>query len=297
MLLMAYGTPSSEDEIAPYLAAIRHGRPSRPEIVEELKQRYRKIGGHSPLLEITNAQASALQEELNANRAIVRVHVGMKHWHPYIHEVVPQILRDNPNRIVALVLAPHYSQMSIGGYRQALDKTLSNSSSVRVDFVESWYDNPLFHQAVAEKVRDALHKFPASAKVEVVFTAHSLPERILELNDPYPSQFQASSRAVADLVSLDEWSFAYQSAGMTGEKWLGPDILEKLSSYSAGENVLVVPIGFVADHLEILYDIDVEAQEFAKGQGLRLIRSESLNTSPTFIQALADVVKRRLEAN
>ena len=297
VLLMAYGTPSSEAEIGPYLADIRHGRASRPEIVEELKQRYSKIGGQSPLLEITNAQASALQEELNSNREMVKVHVGMKHWHPYIREVVPQILRDNPNRIIALALAPHYSQISIGGYRQALDEALSNSSSVRVDFVESWYDNLLFHQAVAEKARDALRKFPASAKVKVVFTAHSLPERILELNDPYPSQLQASSKAVADLVGLDEWSFAYQSAGMTGEKWLGPDILEKLNSYSAGENVLVVPIGFVADHLEILYDIDVEAREFANSRGLRLIRTESLNTSPTFIRALADVVKRRLETN
>jgi ferrochelatase len=297
VLLMAYGTPSSEDEIAPYLADIRHGRPSRPEIVEELKQRYQKIGGRSPLLDITIAQGSALQKELDPNGEVVRVRVGMKHWHPYIHEIVPQILRDNPNRIIALALAPHYSQISIGGYRQALNEALSNSSSVRVDFVESWYDNSLFHEAVAEKVRDALRRFPASAKVEVVFTAHSLPERILELNDPYPSQLQASCRAVADLVGLDEWSFAYQSAGMTGEKWLGPDILEKLSSYSSGGNVLVVPIGFVADHLEILYDIDVEAQEFAKGRGLRLIRTASLNTSPTFIQALADVVKRRLETN
>ena len=297
MLLMAYGTPSSEDEIAPYLADIRHGRLARHEIVEELKQRYRKIGGRSPLLEITKAQASALQKELNSNREGVSVHVGMKHWHPYIHEIVPQILRDNPNRIVALALAPHYSQISIGGYKQALYEVLSNSSTVRVDFVESWYDNPFFHQAVAEKVRDALRKFPLSAKVEVVFTAHSLPERILKLNDPYPSQLQASSKAVADLVGLEEWSFAYQSAGMTGEKWLGQDIWEKLNSYSSGGNVLVVPIGFVADHLEIMYDIDVEAQEFAKRQGLRLIRTESLNTSPTFIQALADVVKRRSETN
>ena len=297
VLLMAYGTPSSEDEIAPYLADIRHGRPSRPEIVEKLKQRYRKIGGRSPLLEITNAQASALQKELNANREVGKVHVGMKHWHPYIHEVVPQILRDNPNRIIALVLAPHYSQMSIEGYKEALVKALSNSSSVQVDFVESWYDNPLFHQAVAEKVRDALRKFPSSEKVEVVFTAHSLPERILDLNNPYPSQLQASSRTVANLVGLRKWSFAYQSAGMTSVKWLGPDILEKLGSYSTGENVLVVPIGFVADHLEILYDIDVEAQEFAKDRGLRLIRTESLNTSRTFIQALADVVKRRLETS
>lgn len=293
VLVMAYGTPSSEEEVAPYLNGIRRGKSTSPKTVEELRQRYRKIGGRSPLLEITNAQASALEGKLNADGVAARVYVGMKHWHPYIKEVVPKILNEGPQRLIALALTPHYSKTSIGGYKQALHEALSDSST-KLDFIDSWCDNPFFHQAVAQKITDALSKFPASAKVHVVFTAHSLPERTLENNDPYQSQLQSSSQAVAHLCGLNQWSLAYQSAGMKSEKWLGPDLLAELGSSRTGSNVLVVPIGFVADHLEILYDIDVEAQEFAKGHGLKLIRTESLNASPTFIRALADIVKRRV---
>ena len=292
-MVMAYGTPSSEEEIAPYLTGIRHGRPPSPEAVEELKQRYKRIGGHSPLLEITNAQASALQEKLNADGLRARVYVGMRHWHPYIKESVQKILQEGQKKLVALALAPHYSRLSIGEYRQALDEAISRSP-IRVDFVEGWSDNPVFHQAVAEKAREALSKFPSAANVDVIFTAHSLPERILESNDRYPAQLRASSQAVADLLELNRWSLAYQSAGMTGEKWLGPDLAQELGSHPMGSNILIVPIGFVADHLEILYDIDLEAQEFANHHGLKLVRAESLNASPTLIRALADVVKRRV---
>lgn len=295
VLLMAYGTPRSDDEIAPYLTDIRRGQPPSREALEELKQRYRKIGGRSPLLEITNTQASALQQKLKEDGVQARVYVGMRHWHPYINETVPQILGNGHERLVALPLAPHYSQISIGGYKQALEKALSNSK-IRPDFVESWYDNPVFHEAVAEKARSALEKFPAPKEVDVIFTAHSLPERILKTGDPYSSQIQASIQAVANILGLSHWSLAYQSAGMTNEKWLGPDILEELKLRGTGSSVLIVPIGFVSDHLEILYDIDVKAQEFAKSRGLRLVRSESLNASPTFIRALAEIVKARANA-
>jgi ferrochelatase len=294
VLLMAYGTPSSEDEIAPYLADIRRGISPSPQVLAEVRQRYRKIGGRSPLLEITNSQASALQQKLNDNNVKARVYVGMRHWHPYINDVVSEILRNGHERLVALVLAPHYSRISAGGYRQILDKALSNSK-MELDFVESWYDSQLFHEALAEKARVALSKFSDSDDVDVIFTAHSLPERILETGDPYPSQIRASSEAVANMLGLNHWSLAYQSAGMTNEKWLGPDILEALESRHAGSSILIVPIGFVSDHLEILYDIDVEAQELAKNRGLRLVRSESLNASPTFIRALAAIVKARLD--
>jgi ferrochelatase len=289
---MAYGTPRSDDEIASYLTDIRRGHPPTPEAVEELKQRYRKIGGRSPLLEITRTQASALQQKLNEGGVEAKVYFGMKHWHPYISETVPKILQHGHKRLVALALAPHYSQISIGGYKQALDKVLSESK-MRLDFVESWHDNPTFHEAVAEKAGNALKKFPVPEKVDVIFTAHSLPERILETGDPYPSQIQTSSQAVADILRVSHWSLAYQSAGTANEKWLGPDILEELKSRNAGSNVLIVPIGFVSDHLEILYDIDVKAQALAKSRGLTLVRSESLNTSPTFIRALAEIVKAR----
>ena len=294
---MAYGTPSSENEIEPYLTDIRRGRKPSSHAIEALKERYRKIGGRSPLLDITIAQASALEKTLNSEGLETRVYVGMKHWHPYIKDVVPQIVRDGFRGIIAVVLAPHYSHMSTGSYQQALNEALEASHSLQDDFVESWHDHPLFHQAVAEKISEALKQFPASTEVEVIFTAHSLPERILQQNDPYPKQLHSSCQAVANQLKIDRWSFAYQSAGQGDEKWLGPGILEVLKEMSRSAkacNVLVVPIGFVADHLEILYDIDIEAQSFAKAHDLNLKRTKSLNISPTFIAALADIVRRRL---
>ncbi len=299
VLLMAYGTPSSENEIETYLTNVRRGRKPHPQAVEDLKERYRKIGGRSPLLEITTAQASALEKNLQSEGTKARVYVGMKHWHPYIAEVVPKIVGGGFHRMIALVMAPHYSKMSIDEYKHALENAIEGSTQLHVEFAETWYDNPFFHQAVAEKVNEALGLFPVSGKVEVVFTAHSLPERMLGQNDPYPEQLRASCQAVADLVKIDNWSFAYQSAGRTAEKWLGPDVNEVLAKLGRGRdrfggNVLIVPIGFVADHLEILYDIDIETQLFAKAQELNLKRTESLNLSPTFISALADIVRRRL---
>ena len=295
---MAYGTPGSEQDMEQYLTDIRRGRKPTQESVARLTERYRKIGGRSPLLEITNAQASTLERSLRTQGLEARTYVGMKHWHPYIREVIPQIVNDGFHRIIALVLAPHYSQISIGGYKQALEQSLG-SAKVNVALIESWYDNAVFHRAVAERIEEGLEHFPEPTKVEVLFTAHSLPERILEQNDPYPGQLLESCKAVAQRTKLGHWSFAYQSAGETGEKWLGPDILEALQRISlhSDSNVLVAPIGFVADHLEILYDIDVEAQQFAKTHGLNLRRVESLNASPTFISALADIISKRASLN
>ena len=298
VLLMAYGTPNSEDDMEPYLTDIRRGHKPTKDALEDLKERYRRIGGLSPLLDISNAQASALEKTLNSRGVRARVYVGMKHWHPYIREVIPRIANDGIRRIIALALAPHYSQVSIGGYKQALDQSLVVAGNLSVNFVDSWYDHPLFLRAVAEKVNLALEGF--SEGVNILFTAHSLPERILDRNDPYPSQLRSSCQAVSNMLKLDRWSFAYQSAGRTAEKWLGPDILDSLKEISeCGKtvNVLVIPIGFVADHLEILYDIDVEAQEFAKTHGLTLKRTESLNTSQTFISALADIALTRASQN
>jgi ferrochelatase len=299
ILVMAYGTPDSVDDIEPYLTDIRRGRKPTPEVLEELKGRYLKIGGRSPLLEITRAQASAIEKQLGSRGVNTRVYVGMKHWHPYIREVIPKIIDDGYSRIVGLVLAPHYSQISIGGYEQALQEALAQSDGLNVDFVEYWYDHPLFHQAVKERIEDAFTQFSEPEKVELLFTAHSLPERILTVNDPYPTQLASSCHSVGDLVGRKDWSFAFQSAGKTDEKWLGPDIIEYLRDLQSTAHpfgVLVVPIGFVADHLEILYDIDVEAQEFARSIGLQLKRIESLNTSPTFISALTDIVSKRLRS-
>jgi ferrochelatase len=298
VLLMAYGTPRSIDEIEPYLTDIRKGRKPSSQTVEELKERYRKIGGKSPLLEITNEQASALETSLKSRGLDAHVYVGMKHWHPYIREVVPKIVDDGYRRIVALALAPHYSEISVGGYRQALQEALYNVPNVELDFVESWSDNSLFHEAMTKKVKEVLKKLPTSSEIQLVFTAHSLPERILEKNDPYPDQLRSSCQAVATLLNVSDWVLAYQSAGQTDEKWLGPDILEVLAQLSSNSNgtgnVVVVPIGFVSDHLEILYDIDIQAQDFAKTHRLNLVRTESLNATPTFITALVDIVVKRL---
>lgn len=298
ILMMAYGTPSSEDDIEPYLTDIRHGQKPTLDMVENLRERYRKIGGKSPLEDITSAQASALESALRSENIEAPVFFAMKHWHPYAREVVPKILDAGYLRILGIALAPYYSGISIGGYKQALQSTLEGTPDVSVDFVDSWYDNPLFHSAVAERITDAVKRFQDSANVHVLFTAHSLPERILQNKDPYPEQLAYSCQAVANLLNLRDWSFAYQSAGHTKEKWLGPDILEALDKLTLRStpppDVLVVPIGFVADHLEILYDVDVEAQEFAQNRGLTLMRTESLNTSPIFISALSDIIKGRL---
>ena len=292
---MAYGTPASLEDIEPYLTDIRGGRRPSLEAVQELKSRYNKIGGRSPLLDITRAQATALETKLQSENIDVEVYFGMKHWHPYIREIVPRIINDGFTKVISLALAPHYSQISIGGYKRAFDE--ANAGRLLVDFVERWYDNPLFHTAVSEKINEALACFPDPKNVELLFTAHSLPERILEQHDPYPNQLQSSCKAVANILKRERWSFAYQSASMTQEKWLGPDVLEllgRLSQQDGLEGVLVVPIGFVADHLEILYDIDVEAQEFAQSHHLHLERSESLNADPMFINALADLVRKRI---
>jgi protoporphyrin/coproporphyrin ferrochelatase len=321
ILLMAYGTPNSLDEIEPYYTDIRGGRKPSPENLRELIERYQRIGGHavsptdkdsaratlkegenagsiSPLLDITRAQAQALQEQLGGD---FRVYVGMKHWHPYIAEAVDEIVRDGPRQVIALALAPHYSRFSIDGYiqrvRDAIQKT---GATLNVTFVESWNDHPLFLKAVAEKMEAARRQFGAVAweDIQVIFSAHSLPERILQSNDPYPRELQETCEGVARLLGLkrEGWRFAYQSAGRTGEKWLGPDILDTLDRVAAEgcKRVLIAPIGFVADHLEVLYDIDVECAERAHALGLELRRIESPNANPTFIAALAALVREQV---
>jgi len=279
---MAYGSPSSPDDIRPYFEDIRGGKPVSDEAVEELAERYRRIGGRSPLDDITEAQRAALERELG-----VPVFVGMKHWRPRIAEAVDAALAGGATRIVGLVLAPHYSAMSIGEYRERLDAALEERAEL--ELVESWHDRPAFLDVIADRVR--------GTDAWVVFTAHSLPARILDTGDPYKDQLLATSRLVAECAGLgDRWSFAFQSASATGEPWLGPDILDELDRLH-GEGVrkvLVAPVGFVSDHLEILWDLDVEARERAAELGLELNRIESLNDDPAFIRALAEIVEERL---
>ncbi len=263
----------------PYLEDVRGGRPVSDEAVEELAERYRRIGGRSPLDDVTEAQRSALEQELGTP-----VFVGMKHWRPRISEAVEAALAAGATRIVGLVLAPHYSRLSIGGYRERLEEALADRAELVL--VESWHDEPAFVDVLADRVR--------GTDAWVVFTAHSLPERILADGDPYREQLLETSRLVAERAGLGRWSFAFQSASSTGEPWLGPDVLEELERLRAEgvDKVLVAPVGFVSDHLEILWDLDIEAREKAQELGLELARIESLNDDPAFVRALADVVER-----
>lgn len=295
VLLLAYGTPRTPDEVEPYFTHIRGGRTPSPESVRRLQERYELIGGRTPLLEITNDTARALQSALDARApGAYRTYVGMKHWHPFIADAVRQIADDGVRRIIALVLAPHYSRMSVGGYRQYLDKAIEElDSPLELRFVERWGLQPEFIEMMRGRVEEALAEFPPDAgEVRVVFSAHSLPERIRTWNDPYESELLASCAAVAASAGLREWRFAWQSAGNTGEPWIGPDILDYLPVLH-GEGtraVLSVPIGFICDHLEVLYDIDHEAVATAKSLGMTLRRTRMPNASPELIDALVAVV-------
>ena len=284
VVLMAYGSPSRAEDIPAYFEDIRGGRPVRPEAVAELVERYRCIGGSSPLNEITERQRAALENDLGAP-----VYVGMKHWTPRIAEAVKRALDAGAERIVGLVLAPHYSSMSIGGYRDRLAEAIGDRAELVM--IESWHDHPPFLDLLADRIR--------STDAHVVFTAHSLPARILAEGDPYKDQLLETSRLVAERAGIETWSFAFQSASPTGEPWLGPDILEELERlHEEGvRKVLVAPVGFVSDHLEILWDIDVEAREKAAERGLELDRIESLNDSPEFARALAVLVEQALDAS
>jgi protoporphyrin/coproporphyrin ferrochelatase len=282
VVLMAYGSPSSPEDIRPYFEDVRGGRPVSDEAVEELAERYRRIGGRSPLDDVTEAQRAALERELR-----LPVFVGMKHWRPRIAEAVESALAAGATRIVGIVLAPHYSRLSVGEYRERLEAGLAGRAELVL--VESWHDHEPFVEVLAERVR--------GTDAHVVFTAHSLPERILAEGDPYREQLHETARLVAERAGLERWSFAFQSATPTGEPWLGPDVLEELERlHTAGvRKVLVAPVGFVSDHLEILWDLDVEARERAAGLGLELERIESLNDDPAFIRALADLAERARE--
>ena len=278
---MAYGSPTRPEDIPAYFEDIRGGRPVRAEAVAELAERYRRIGGSSPLNEITERQRAGLENELG-----VPVYVGMKHWTPRISEAADQAIEAGAQRIVGLVLAPHYSAISIGGYRERLSEAVGDRADLVM--IESWHDHRPFIDLVADRVR--------GTDAHVVFTAHSLPERILAEGDPYKDQLLETSRLVAERAGVATWSFAFQSESPTGEPWLGPDILDELDRlYAEGvRKLLVAPVGFVSDHLEILWDIDVEAREKAAELGLELDRIESLNDAPEFARALAVLVEQVL---
>ena len=276
VVLMAYGSPSRPEDVRAYFEDIRGG-PVPEAAVEELAERYRRIGG-SPLNEITERQRAALERELG-----MPVYVGMKHWRPRIAEAADRAVAEGAQRVTGLVLAPHFSHMSIGGYHRQLEEALAGKAELV--FIAGYGASEPFVDVVAGRIR--------GTEAHVVFTAHSLPERILRNGDQYRGQLLESSRLVADRAGVESWSFAFQSESATGEPWLGPDILDELERLHAEgvRKVLVAPVGFVADHLEILWDIDVEAREKAEELGLELDRIESLNDDPAFIRVLAALVR------
>jgi len=293
---MAYGTPRSLDEVLPYYTHIRRGHPPTQEQLDDLIGRYKAIGGVSPLTQITDAQAQGLADILNQDGGRpVKMYLGMKHTRPFIEEAVEEMHKDGIREAVGLVLAPHYSTMSIKLYQKHAEEKSNQIGGPKFWFVNQWHMHPRFLKVLANRVQDALNQFKDQSDVMVVFSAHSLPERILKMGDPYPEQLRESGDAVATMLGLKHHCFAWQSAGQTGEPWLGPDLLDKLKSLRAEgyQNVVSCSQGFVSDHLEILYDIDIEAQALAREIGMWLVRTKQMNDDPEFLTALAEVVRER----
>ena len=276
VLVMAYGTPASPDDVEAYYTDIRRGRPPTPEQVAELRSRYEAIGGISPMLERTRAQLEALQWALGDGYVVA---LGQKHAAPFIEDGRAELEMLGVDRIIGLVLAPHYSAMSVGQYEERAKPDV---------MIRSWHLEAGLIDLLADRVRAA----GVDDDTEVLFTAHSLPARILETDDPYPTQVHETAQAVADFAGVTRWRTAWQSAGRTPEPWLGPDIGEVIPTLDA-TRVVVAPIGFTSDHLEVLYDVDVVARGIAEDAGKTLVRTASLNDDPRFITMLADVVRRQ----
>jgi len=302
VLLMAYGGPLSLDDVAPYLANVRGGRPTPPELVRTVQARYARIGGGSPLLAYTLAQAMALEKRLNEpGGTVFRTFVGMRHWHPFIRDAVAGVAAAGIEHLVAIPMAPHYSRLGSGAYRQPLTEALAAlEMPPSVTFVERYGSHPRFVAAVAANVRQALTRFPEDVRgqVAVIFTAHSIPLRAAA-GDSYAEELRDSARLVAEAAGLSGWQFAYQSAGARAGAWLGPDVGDLLAQLArqGTRYFLVVPIGFVCDHVEILYDIDIALAEKAEALGVRMERTASLNASPAFIDALAALVGESWDAD
>ena len=299
VLVMAYGGPASLDEIPGYLADIRHGRPTPRAVLEEITENYRAIGASSPLLAVSQRQADALATELGDG---YRCYVGMRHWAPWIEDVVGRMIGDGITHAVGLVLAPHFSALSVARYQQKVADGLDlYRGRIHFEHVPSYHDAPGLVDAFAARVEEGLSRWPEEERerVHVVFSAHSLPQRVLASDDPYGEQCLETAELVAARAALprSRWSWAWQSAGRTLEPWAGPDIGEHLEQL-AGQgvrDVVSVPVGFVSDHVEILFDIDHRAAEIAAGLGIRLERPPALNDDPAFVAVLAQLVRERAE--
>ncbi len=292
VLVMAYGGPNTLDEVEPYLLDVRGYRPTAPHIIHEVRERYREIGGRSPILERTEAQAAAIEAALNFNGQSYKTFIGMRHWQPFINDALAEMADAGITRAVGLVMAPHYSRLSIGAYLKKVDEA---QSSIEMARIERWHLLPGYVDALADRIRAALERFPAAerAAVPIVFTAHSLPQRILEWNDPYPDELHATVAAVMERLGPHPHQFAFQSAAMTPDPWLGPDAGEVIVRLAreGHKHALITPIGFVCEHVEILYDVDIVFKRQAERLGMRLERIEMLDTAPPMMAGLAELVR------
>ena len=292
IFLMAHGAPESTDDIPEYLKTIRGGRDSTPETIQIIRDRYEQIGGKSPLREITAELAERLEKFLNQEGPQFKVYVGMRNWSPYIRDEVKRMKEDGIEKVIALCLAPQFSTWSTKLYFNAFEDALKECGGENIDvhFVASWANHPLLIDAFSEKYREALAKLNGES-VYTIFTAHSIPSESIDLGDPYDQEFNKTVELLVDRVKPNNWYQAYQSQGMIPVPWLGPtveSVLDKISRVGS-KSVLIVPVGFVCDHVEILFDIDIEFKNYAVDKKLKLHRTESLNFSPTYIEALASI--------
>ena len=302
VVLMSFGSAATPEDVPAYLSSVRGGRPVTDEVVAEFQRRYRAIGGSSPLLRITLEQAAALESVLN-NETLdgdrYRVVVGMRHAQPWVSDALEQLASEGIKRVIAIILSPQYSSIIMGGYHRAVEEAQAAlGRDIAVKVAGAWHQLPSFLDALAQRVAEALDRYSAEerARLQVLMTAHSMPKSVVDREPVYIDQLKETAKAVAKRVRLssDSWQFAYQSAGHAPVEWLKPDMKDLFPGLvEAGRrNVLIVPIQFLADHLEVLYDIDVAARAEAKEAGLRLERTESFNVMPEFIGTLAEVVRR-----
>lgn len=296
VLLMAMGGPDCLENIEPFLFEVRGGRPTPSELVDDIRERYRATGGKSPALRFTKDVAKQLEARLNeSGNARYRVYVGLRHWHPFINETYAELLTEDPKRVIGLCMAPQQSSLSTGAYRKKVEEArLALQNTCPVSYVGSWHQHPQLIRAIVCNVQQGLLKFPPGIRVAipVLFTAHSLPERVVAMKDPYPDEVKGTVEAVRALLGGQPTRFAYQSQGRSSEPWLGPTVESVLSDlHNEGHrHVLVAPIGFLCDHVETLFDIDIELKQLAASKGMQLERMAMLNDSPALVEILFDVL-------
>ena len=298
VFLMAHGAPESVDDIPEYLRNIRGGTESTSETIQIIRDRYEQIGGKSPLRKITEELCVRLESFLNQQGAQFKVYCGMRNWSPYIYDEVKRMKEDGIKRVVAICLAPQFSTWSTRLYFNVFKESLKSCGIEDLDvrYIGSWADHPLLIDAFEEKYQAALAKLEPKASVYTIFTAHSIPAESIELGDPYGEEFDKTVKKLVERIQPNNWFKAYQSQGMIPVPWLGPtveSVLDKIARQGS-KTVLMVPVGFVCDHVEILFDIDIEFSEYAKERKLNLYRTESLNLSPTFVETLASVTWENL---